>query len=71
MSIAATKGTGWMKDYPDFRDNTPATTTITPKQELRGVKESVKDTLKKLNPPAALKKAAAKKKALIKKKNIY
>ena len=64
MSIAATKGTGWMKDYPDFRDNTPTTSILTPKQELRGVTEPVNEILRKLN-PASQKKTAALKKAAV------
>lgn len=49
MSIANTKGKGWLKDYPDFRDNTPATNTITARQKLRGIKEPVSKVLDKLD----------------------
>lgn len=56
-----------MKDYPDFRDNTASTSTISPKQEARGVTEPVSSILGRLNPPAgrrtAALKAAAKKAA--------
>jgi hypothetical protein len=48
-SIPKTKGTGWMKDYPEFRDNTPSTNAITAKQELRGVDEAVYKILSKLD----------------------
>lgn len=61
MSIAEIKGTGWMKDYPDFRDNTPSTDTLSSKQELRGVTKPVNEILKKLNPATAKKTSAIKK----------
>ncbi|NOT51920.1 MAG: cysteine protease [Chitinophagaceae bacterium] len=63
MGFAKIKGTGWMKDYPDFRDNTPATKTISAKQESRGVKEPVGDILSRVNTPvrSAAAKTAAKK----------
>lgn len=63
MSIVSIKGKGWMKDYPDFRDNTPATNTISPRQKSRGVKEPVNEILKKLNPATTKKTVAAKKAA--------
>ena len=49
MSIAKTKGKGWLKDYPDFRDNTPSTDTLSARQKLRGLTESVSKVLNKLN----------------------
>lgn len=49
MSIAKTKGKGWLKDYPDFRDNTPSTKTLSSRQKLRGAKESVSEVLEKLD----------------------
>ncbi len=64
MSIAKAKGTGWLKDYPDFRDNTPSTSTLSTKQKLRGVKEPVSKILSKLDTPAAKKTASAKKAAV-------
>ncbi len=67
MGIAKTKGTGWLKDYPDFRDNTPATNTLSVRQKLRGVKEPVHKLLSKLNTPASVKTSAAKKDATAKK----
>jgi len=67
MSIAKTKGTGWLKDYPDFRDNTDSTTTLSSRQKLRGVKEPVNKILSRLNTPASRKTAAAKKEAAAKK----
>lgn len=67
MGIAKTKGTGWLKDYPDYRDNTPATNTLSARQKLRGVKEPVNKILSKLNTTASLKTAAAKKAAVAKK----
>lgn len=63
MSIAKIKGTGWLKDYPDFRDNTPATNTLSVKQELRGVKAPVHKILSKIDIPAAKRSAAEKKAA--------
>lgn len=51
-----------MKDYPDFRDNTPSTTTITTKQALRGVNEPVNKILNRLNTYAKTKKTSVSKK---------
>ncbi len=48
-TISSTKGKGWLRDLPDFRDNTPSTKEILKKQEARGVKEPVSDILKRLN----------------------
>lgn len=42
------KGKGWLKDYPDFRDQTPFTSELTPKQVDRGVKRPVKKLLEQL-----------------------
>ena len=70
MSIAKTKGTGWLKDYPDFRDNTPATNTLSARQILRGVKEPVNKILSKLNPPPAKRTAAEKKAAVANKVDL-
>ena len=61
MSIAKTKGTGWLKDYPDFRDNTPATSTLSAKQKLRGVKEPVSKILIKLDSATAKKNGGGEK----------
>lgn len=47
-SIASTKGKGWLKDYPDFRDNTPSTDTLTKKQIARGAKAPLNKVLDKL-----------------------
>lgn len=63
MSIAKTKGTGWRKDYPDFRDNTPTTATISTRQKLRGVKKPVNEILGKIEKPASKRTAAEKKAA--------
>jgi len=67
MSIAKIKGTGWRKDYPDFRDNTPSTNTLSKRQKLRGVKEPVSKILSNLNTAASKRTAAAKKDATAKK----
>ena len=34
-SIASLCGKGWLKDYPDFRDNTPSTHTLSKRQIAR------------------------------------
>jgi C1A family cysteine protease len=67
MSIAKTKGKGWLKDYPEFRDNTATTKTLSAKQKLRGANEPVNDILSRLNTRASVKTAAAKKDAVAKK----
>jgi len=48
-TIASTKGKGWLKDLPDFRDNTPSTKDLNKKQVARGVKESVSEILSRVN----------------------
>jgi C1A family cysteine protease len=58
MGFIKFKGTGWLKDYPDFRDQTPTSNTISQRQKLRGVKESVSDILGQLKTrPAKMTKA--------------
>jgi C1A family cysteine protease len=47
-TIASIKGKGWRKDFPDFRDNTPSTTKLSPKQEARGAVKPVSEVLKGL-----------------------
>ncbi|MDB5211098.1 MAG: Peptidase papain [Sediminibacterium sp.] len=47
-SIAG-KGKGWLKDYPDFRDQTPRTKEVTGKQAERGVKQPVQALLQKID----------------------
>jgi C1A family cysteine protease len=48
-SIASKKGKGWMRDLPDYRDNTPNTSTLTKKQKERGATQPVSAILSKLN----------------------
>src|SRR5215212_1553662 len=48
-SIASTRGKGWLKDLPDFRDNVPSTNEITKKQEAKGIKKSVSAILSEVN----------------------
>ena len=48
-SIASTKGKGWLRDLPDYRDNTPKTTSLNEKQVARGAKDSVNEILSKVN----------------------
>ena len=52
MSIAKTKGTGWLKDYPDFGDNTPATNTLSGKYTtsklIPGSRKRIKSRRKKV-----------------------
>ena len=64
MSLYKIKGLGWVKDYPDFRDNTPSTGTITQKQEFRGVSEPVRKILDRLDKNNKAKSAAIKKLAV-------
>lgn len=47
-TLSSTKGRGWYRDLPDFRDQTPATKTVTEKQKLRGVTKPVNTILKPL-----------------------
>jgi C1A family cysteine protease len=54
-SIASKKGKGWLKDLPDFRDNSPETKDLTKNQKARGVKETVNTVLSRLNAGAGLK----------------
>ena len=54
-SIASKKGKGWLKDLPDFRDNSPETKDLTKNQKARGVKETVSTVLSRLNAGAGLK----------------
>lgn len=58
-SIALTKGKGWLKDYPDFRDNTPATDTLTKKQIARGAKVPLSKVLHNLGSKSNKKITAA------------
>jgi C1A family cysteine protease len=48
-TIASVKGKGWIRDLPDFRDNTPTTVDISKKQKDRGVKEPVNTVLRRVN----------------------
>lgn len=65
-TIASLKGKGWIRDLPDFRDNTPDTADLTKKQKERGVKEPVSAILRRVNKKTKLsakaKTAAAKSK---------
>lgn len=47
-TIASMKGKGWRKDFPDFRDNTPSTTRLSPRQEARGATKPVSEVLEGL-----------------------
>jgi C1A family cysteine protease len=58
-SIASSKGKGWLKDLPDFRDQSPASTKVNDKQKAKGIDKSVKEILKKVDAVAAKKKTAA------------
>ncbi len=68
MSIYKTKGKGWLRDYPDFRDNTPSTDKLSARQKLRGAKEPVSKVLSKL--PLGATKSKAKKISLPKKADL-
>lgn len=48
-TIASQKGKGWIRDLPDFRDNTPDTVKLSKKQEERGNTEPVNSILRRLN----------------------
>lgn len=43
------RGKGWLKDYPDFRDQTPFTSVLTVKQAERGIRQPVKKILEALD----------------------
>lgn len=43
------RGKGWLKDYPDFRDQTPFTSELTVKQAERGIRQPVKKILEALD----------------------
>jgi C1A family cysteine protease len=52
-----TKGMGWLRDYPDFRDHTPELGQVAPKLHALGQKDPIKTMLKKVGvaePPKAL-----------------
>lgn len=42
------KGMGWLRDYPDFRDSTPELAHVSPKLQALGQKDSIKTMLKKV-----------------------
>ncbi len=48
-NTSLSKGKGWLKDLPDFRDQTPASTQLTDKQASRGIKVPVQKILQKLD----------------------
>lgn len=62
-TIASTKGKGWLKDYPDFRDNSMLSNKLSEKQKLRGITKPVKEVLSDLNKqqPKGLKNSNRKK----------
>ncbi|HTT39889.1 MAG TPA: C1 family peptidase [Burkholderiales bacterium] len=43
-----TKGLGWLRDYPDFRDHTPELNQLTPKLTALGQKDPIRTMLKKV-----------------------
>lgn len=53
------KGKGWLKDLPDFRDQTPDTKSVTDKQLAMGVKKPVQQILQKVEASGTAKKKAA------------
>jgi C1A family cysteine protease len=61
-SIASKKGKGWLKDLPDFRDNTPETNHLTAGQIARGVKHPVDELLARLDDDLKRKKVTKTKK---------
>jgi C1A family cysteine protease len=48
-TIAAVKGKGWIRDLPDFRDNTTQTDDLTEKQVKRGATEPVSSILNRVS----------------------
>jgi C1A family cysteine protease len=54
------RGKGWLKDLPDFRDQTPDTKQVTDKQIAMGVKKPVQQILQKVEKATPAKKAAVK-----------
>jgi C1A family cysteine protease len=60
MSIATTKGKGWLHDLPDYRDYTPSTDRLTKEQKSKGVKLTVTELLAKMNEGTAALKVKAK-----------
>ena len=48
-SIAATRGKGWLKDLPDFRDITPSTSELSTKQVAKGIKKTVSSILSEVD----------------------
>lgn len=61
---------GWVKDYPDFRDNTPETNSLSKKQKVRGAKASVKEMLTELKKPVGKKTSKSGKLVLPSKKDL-
>jgi C1A family cysteine protease len=53
-TIASVKGKGWIRDLPDFRDNTPGSVELSQKQQDRGVKEPVRAVLQRINDKSKL-----------------
>jgi C1A family cysteine protease len=45
INSVKSKGKGWLKDYPDFRDNNMLSDALSAKQKLRGNNKTVKDVL--------------------------
>lgn len=58
-TIAASRGKGWLKDFPDFRDQTPLSSELTDKQRATGIDKTVKEILNPVNTKA---RSSAKKK---------
>ena len=56
-------GKGWLKDYPDFRDQTPHSSEVSAKQLSRGINQPVQKLLQKV---AAKPKVVTKKKVVAK-----
>jgi C1A family cysteine protease len=60
MSISSSKGKGWLHDLPDYRDFTPNTDELTPKQEKVGAGQTVNEILSRVNEGPAKKSVKAK-----------
>lgn len=48
---------GWLRDYPDFRDNTPSTNFLSEKQLIRGAQKDVRSLLLQLKNVGKVKSA--------------
>jgi C1A family cysteine protease len=48
VEMSEKKGMGWLRDYPDFRDYTPASAQVAPKKRALGERDSLRTMLAKV-----------------------